>query len=64
MKRIEKNLPGQVSPLGGASGRGFSAQILYGYALFWFLKTLQPEINAKLIPKTLFRVTEMSFSKK
>ena len=26
--------------------------------------TLQPEILAKLIPKTLFHVTEMRFSKK
>ena len=38
---------------------------LYAKGFWPFLRfTLQPEIIAKLIPKTLFHVTEMRFSKK
>ena len=33
-----KNSRGQESPEGGGLGGGVSAQILYVYALFWFLK--------------------------
>ena len=45
-------------------GAGAQVPILFLWARGFFRITLQPEIIAKSIPKTLFCVTEMIFSKK